>query len=370
MLPKNFWRNLDYFMLLPALALIGIGLFFLYSMSWIEGVRNPHINNFHQQLIWLALALVAGAALVALDYRLWARVSWLVYLVNTALLVALLVFARKTHGAGSWFSIGGAKFQPSEVAKVLFIITFAHFLTKYHSDLGRINVLAIAIAQFAVPFCLILVQPDVGTAVIFVVIFSGMLFVAGMEGLRLFITGVVFASAAIVAVPLFIKGYQLHRLSLFMQNAQDAGGAGWQLHQAQVAMGSGGIFGKGLYHGSQAALGFLPAAHTDFIFSAICEQTGLVGGIVVLVLFLVLMFRIMRTAALAEDLFATYLAAGIFTMLAFQTSINLGMTVGLLPITGIPLPFVSYGGSSLLTNCAAVALVVNISLRRKKLMFT
>lgn len=356
--------------MLSALGLTLIGIIFLYTMSWVEGLRRPLIAYFFQQCIWLGIAGIVAYGVMSLDYKLWTRVSWLVYLVNILLLAALLIVGRKTHGAGSWFSFGIMKFQPSEVTKILFIITFAYFLARYTPELNRPSVLAAALFQFAVPFGLIVLQPDMGTALVYVAIFAGMLFVAGLDGVRILLAGALAGSAAIVAVPMVLKGYQMERLLAFMHPTSDAAGSGWQLHQAHVAMGSGGVLGKGLFHGSQAALGFLPAAHTDFIFAAVVEQAGLPGGLIIVALFLLLLYRIMRIALRAEDMFATCMAAGVFSMIAFQACINLGMTVGFLPITGIPLPFVSYGGSSLITNFAAVALVLNISVRRKKLMFS
>jgi rod shape determining protein RodA len=370
MLPRNYARHLDWGVLLCALGLAITGLVFIYTMSWIEGMRRPLLHYFIQQSVWLCIAAAAAYGVLALDYKLWTRVSWVVYLVNIALLVALLVIGRKTHGAGSWFSLGLMKFQPSEVTKIFFIITFAHFLARYTPELNRPWVLGMAVLQFAVPFGLIVLQPDMGTAVVYVAIFAGMLFVAGLDGVRIVIAGAVALSAAIVALPLALKGYQMERLLQFLHPTSDAAGSGWQLHQAHVAMGSGGVFGKGLFHGSQAALGFLPAAHTDFIFAAIVEQAGLAGGLAVLAMFLILLYRILRISLRAEDMFATCMGAGVFSMIAFQAVINLGMTVGFLPITGIPLPFVSYGGSSLITSFAATALVLNISVRRKKLMFS
>lgn len=370
MLPRNYARHLDWAVLLSAAGLALIGLFFIYTMSWIEGMQRPLLHYFIQQSVWLCIAGAIAYGVLTLDYKLWTRVSWVVYVANIALLAALLVIGRKTHGAGSWFSFGLMKFQPSEVTKILFIITFAHFLARYTPELNRPWALAAAVFQFAVPFGLIVLQPDMGTALVYVAIFAGMLFVAGLDGVRILIAGAVAGSAAIVAVPLVLKGYQMERLMQFLHPTSDAAGSGWQLHQAHVAMGSGGLFGKGLFHGSQAALGFLPAAHTDFIFAAVVEQAGLIGGLTVLALFLILLYRIMRISLRAEDMFATCMGAGVFSMIAFQTVINLGMTVGFLPITGIPLPFVSYGGSSLITSFAATALVLNISVRRKKLMFS
>lgn len=320
-------------------------------------------------MIWVGIAASVGVVVMALDYRIWARASWAAYLANIALLGALLVFGKATHGAESWLYLGPLKFQPSEIAKVLFIITFAGFLAKNSDSMNKPRALGLAALQFAVPFGLIVLQPDMGTALVYVALFFGMLFAAGVNGRRLIFLILVFVLAGVLAAALFVKGYQVARLTSFLNPSRDAAGAGWQLRQSFIAIGSGGLFGRGLLHGTQSTLGFLPEAHTDFIFSAICEQTGLFGGLGVPALFMLLLFRVARIASEAEDLFATYISSGVFCLIAFQVVVNIGMTVGLMPITGIPLPFVSYGGSSLVTYCAAVALVLNISVRRKKIMF-
>lgn len=369
MLPRDYFKKMDRAALFSSAALVAFGLIFLYTMSAAPGARGNQGVYFRHQAAWLTIALPAGALFMAFDYRLWARVSWAAYIVNIALLGALLLFGGATRGAESWFSLGPVKFQPSEAAKILFIITFAHFLAAHSSELNKPAVLGLAFLQFAVPFTLIVLQPDMGTALVYVALFFGMLFTAGADALRMAAAITVFGGAAALAAPLFLKSYQIARLTTFLHPARDAGGSGWQLSQSKIAIGSGGIFGRGFLHGTQASLGFLPEARTDFIFSAICEQVGFIGGAAVILLFAVYLFRIVRIASLSEDLFATYIATGIFCMVAFQAVVNLGMAVGMMPITGIPLPFVSYGGSSLLTHCAAAGLALNISIRRKKITF-
>jgi rod shape determining protein RodA len=369
LLPRDYLKRINLGVLLPALILSAAGLFTMYGIAWKLGERTGDLFFFTHQLMWVGFALAAGFLATLLDYKLWSRSSWSLYLVNIALLVVLLFFGRRTHGAESWFNIGGMKFQPSEIAKMLFIITFADFLAKSHDALDTWSVLGLAFVQFLVPFGLIMLQPDMGTGLVFVVVFYSMMFAAGVDWMRLLASVVMFASMGVAASPFLIKGYQMQRLTSFINPYSDPRGAGYQLLQSKAAIGSGGLIGKGFTHATQGSLGFLPAAHTDFIFASVSEQWGLIGAGAILLLFLVLLFRILRVALDAEDLFGVYIVAGVFAMLSFQILVNIGMSVGVFPITGIPLPFVSYGGSSILTNCLCVGLILNISFRRRKIMF-
>ena len=366
MLPRGFLKNLDIVLLACVLLLTGGGLFFLYTIG--DGT-GPGGYFFTRQMIWLGLALAAGVLCFTLNYKLWERFSWLLYLINIGLLALLLVIGERTKGAESWFDLGIFRVQPSEFAKILFIVTFAGHLSKYRHNINRFTSLLLCLGQFLLPFGLILMQPDMGTGLVFMAIFFGMMYVSGVDGLTLFVTITSFVSAGIAAAPFVVKEYQFKRLTAFLNPEADPRGAGYQLIQSKIAIGSGGLWGKGFFGGEQASLGFLPTSQSDFIFAAICEQAGFVGGLAVIAVFMTALFRIMRISGLVEDLFANYIAAGIFCMLAFQGAVNIGMTLGLFPITGIPLPFVSYGGSSLLMNGIAIGLLLNISVRRRKIMF-
>ncbi|MFA6451168.1 MAG: rod shape-determining protein RodA [bacterium] len=349
-----------------ALSLIGILTIFTLGGQSVSGQSNP---LFYQQSAWFLMSCVFGYVCWSLNYKLWDRFAWLLYFANIILLIGLLIIGRKVSGAASWFSLGLMRFQPSEFAKILFIVTFAGYLSRYRSELNRLSYLFFAFAQFLLPFGLIIMQPDLGTGLVFVAVFFCMLYVAGVDLITLLISLLLFASGGVAGMAVVMKNYQLRRLTSFLNPENDPLGSGYQLMQSKVAIGSGGLFGKGLFHGTQAKMGFLPASHSDFIFSAFCEQTGLIGALIVLALFIWMLMRIARIGGKAEDLFAVYISAGIFMMLAFQAAQNIGMSVGLFPITGIPLPFVSYGGSSLMTNACAIGLLLNISVRRRKIMF-
>jgi len=371
MLPKGYVKNLDMSLMGAVFLLCAAGVFFLFLIG--DGIgREGHGTGgyyFSRQVVWIFAAAAAGAISFTLNYKLWERFSWLLYVVNIALLLLLLIFGEETKGAESWFHLGFFKIQPSEFAKILFIVTFAGFLSRYRREINRIPILLAAIGQFLLPFGLILLQPDMGTALVFVAIFFGMLFVSGIDGLTFFVTGIVFSSAGIALAPFLVHDYQFRRLTSFLNPESDPLGSGYQLIQSKIAVGSGGLFGRGLFEGTQGPLGFLPTSHSDFIFAAICEKAGFAGAIVLIALFVWLLFRIVRIAAASEDIFAVFIAAGVFCMIAFQACVNIGMSLGLFPITGIPLPFVSYGGSSLLINFVAIGLLLNICIRRRKIMF-
>lgn len=368
MLPRGFLRNLDFGLLLSTALLFLTGLVALYSLGAGYAPASGK-SFFYQQAVWAALATGVGFLCWALNYKLWDRFAWLLYLVNIILLAGLLLAGKRIAGAASWLSFGLFSFQPSEFAKILFIVTFAGYLSRYRQELSKPLFLVFALAQFLLPFGLILFQPDLGTALVFLAVFFGMLYVAGVDWLAIFMLLVFFVSGGVAASPFVMKGYQFQRLTSFLNPANDPLGNGYQLIQSRIAIGSGGLFGKGLFKGTQATLGFLPTAQSDFIFSTICEQAGFIGGLLVILLFIWFLMRVARIGGQAEELFAVYIAAGVFCMIAFQALVNIGMTVGLCPITGIPLPFVSYGGSSLMINAIAVGLLLNISVRRRKIMF-
>ncbi|MFH1538358.1 MAG: rod shape-determining protein RodA [bacterium] len=367
MVPRGVLKRIDILLVFAVFALAGTGLLMLYSLSAPAAGEEGKVL-FYQQSVWVLFAVGVMAGCLILDFRFWGQISWILYLVNIVLLIALLLFAEKTHGAGSWFQLGRVKVQPSEFAKLLFVVTFADFLARRERE-RDFRLLIPGVLHFLVPFGLILLQPDFGTALIFVFIFFGMMYAAGMDGLKLVATATGMVSAGLLCAPFIVKGYQMRRILAFLDPGDDARGGGYQLIQSKIAIGSGHIFGNGIFGGSQAALGFLPASRTDFMFATLCEKTGLLGGAVVLLLFAVLLYRMVRIASAAEHVFGTYIAVGVMTMIASQAAVNMAMTVGFFPVTGIPLPFVSYGGSSLITNFAAVGLVLNVCIRRRKIGF-
>ncbi|MGE5542328.1 MAG: rod shape-determining protein RodA, partial [Bacillota bacterium] len=314
---------------------------------------------------------------VSIDYSDLLRFSRVVYILNLGLLASVMVAGRTTLGAQRWIQIGPVPVQPSELAKLCVITTLAAALSRRESETCGWPQIISAFIHIALPMALVLRQPDLGTSLVFMAIAFGMLFAAGAPGRALgflIVAGLGGITGAIVAhfrwgFPLPLEEYQLKRLIVFTNPGIDPLGSGYQLRQSMIAIGSGRLVGKGLFAGTQNQLRFLPFQHTDFIFSVIGEELGFIGGMAILALYLFVLWRGLRIASMARDSFGALLAVGVVSMLAFHILINIGMTVGMMPVTGIPLPFMSYGGTSLITNMAGIGLLINVYMRRHKIVF-
>lgn len=373
---RQILRNIDVPLLLGAASLVAIGLIAVYSATHTlaENGGDP-LFFVKRQIVWVGIGLAAVGGILTIDYRLLQKWTRVIYVSVLALLTAVIVIGPRVMGAERWLVIGGIAFQPSEIAKIAIIITLATHLDSEseRSPWGRIIA---SVIHIGLPMFLILLQPDLGTALVFLGILFGMLYMAGARPLHLGVLGGFIAAAAVTAyllsrwgiVPL-IRDYQMQRLMVFLNPYADRTGAGWNVIQSMVAVGSGGFFGKGAFQGSQTQLDFLPARHTDFIFSVIGEEFGFVGAFLLLALYLFILLRLLRTIQLAKDRFGVLLVAGVVSMIFFHVLVNVGMTLGIMPVTGLPLPFVSVGGSSLLTNFVALGLVLNVYQRRRKIQF-
>jgi len=343
-----------------------------------------------KQFIWILLGITAAAAVIYIHYEDWRRYTKHLYVINLLMLGLVLILGRTSMGAQRWIDIGPFAFQPSEFAKIIIIITLADFLAKREGQLRTIKDMVPCFIFVGVPMLLILKQPDLGTSLVFIAILFGMLFVASSK--PLVVTGIFSAGLAGVVSLVWsdlkrlnynlnkldsepelklwlFQEYQLRRLTIFRDPWSDMQGAGYHVVQSQIAIGSGGFWGKGLLRGTQSFLEFLPIRHTDFIFSVLAEETGFFGALMLLVLFGILLYRGVRIASEAKDMFGTLLAVGIVSMLTFQILVNVGMTISIMPVTGIPLPLFSYGGSSMITNMIAIGVLLNINMRRQKNIF-
>lgn len=293
-----------------------------------------------------------------------------------ALLLLLLVrfFGREALGAQRWISVGPVDFQPSELAKVLLIVSLAGFLRRGGDRPPSLLLAGVVVAP---PFLLVLSQPDLGTASVFLVLTAGMLFAGGVSGrwlAGLAALGVGGAAGAVYGhlrwgLPLPLKEYQLQRLMVFLDPEKDPLGAGWHLLQSKIAIGSGGLWGQGLGRGVQNHLNYLPAEHTDFIFAIVGEELGFAGGLLLLLAFLAFFRRLLTAMVLASDREGAMVVGGVVSMLAFHVLLNIGMTVGLTPVTGVPLPFLSYGGNALFADYLALGLVFSVLTHRQKIAF-
>jgi rod shape determining protein RodA len=361
-------RRLDPVLITTVLALTVIGMFMIYSATH-QSLQALHLDT-GQFVKKQATALVGAIALLLLmatfDYRIAKAYAGLFYVA----MVVLLLLVRSplgtaAKGAQRGFYLFGFQFTPSEWMKVALIVMLAVFLAELkRQDLSLRDVLR-ATAIAGLPMFLVFVQPDVGTTIVLAAILVTSLVVASARPRHL---GVLALAGIILFAGAFqmglVKQYQIDRLTAFLDPANDPQGARYNLEQSQIAIGSGGVFGRGYLKGTQTNLDFVPEQHTDFIFTVVGEEFGFVGAVVLLLLYAVLLWRAFRIAMACKDPFGTYLAAGIAVMFAIQMFVNVGMTVGIMPITGIPLPFVSYGGSSLIANFIAVGLLLSIEARR------
>ena len=361
-------RHLDPILLLSVLALGIVGLVTIYSATHASLVAQRIDPGFYlkKQLTFVTLGVVVILVAASFDYRFVKVYAGIIYVASLALLVLVRTpLGTTVRGSQRWFQLFGFQLAPSELAKLALVAMLAAFLSQLRSSDLSLQALYRATAIAAVPGLLVFLQPDLGTSIVLVAILVGILVVAGAGARHL---GVLALTAIVLifgALQLgLVKDYQIARLTAFFDPQNDPQRSDYNRTQAEIAIGSGGLLGRGYLKGTQTNLDFVPEQHTDFIFTVIGEEFGFVGAIFVLMLFALLIWRAVRIALLAKDPFGTYLAAGIASMLAIQVFVNVGMTLGIMPITGIPLPFVSYGGSSFLTNCAAVGLLLNVHMRR------
>jgi rod shape determining protein RodA len=323
------------------------------------------LSTFRRQLVFIGMGVATMILVSLVDYRRIRDWSWLPYIAVLGMLVAVLTsLGAERRGTQAWFQIGEFQLQPAELAKVVGILIVAALLAGPEPPLAA-RWVGVTLFALGLPMGLILLQPDVGTALVFVVIAMGMLLVAGAK-LRHLVVLTAVGVIAVIAVfnSDVLEDYQRDRLTTFLDQDSDLGKETYNLNQSKIAIGSGGTTGKGLFEGTQTRLGNVPEQHTDFIFAALGEELGFLGCATVLGLFWLLAWRIWRTAQGARDRFGMLLCVGVLAMLVFQIFQNVGMTMGIMPITGIPLPFMSYGGSSTITAWACLGLVANVHMRR------
>lgn len=368
MIDRRSFRNIDFLMIFSTLALVGIGIVMIGSATHINTPSDDRYWFVQRQGLFAAINFIWILVMLRFDYKVLGPLGNLLYGINLLMLIAVMFVGQSALGAQRWIQLGPITIQPSEFAKLIMIVSLAHLLDSREEKMKSIWDLLPVGAFVIVPFLLVLRQPDLGTSLVFLAILLGMVFVAGIDGkllLKVFGTLV----ACLPVFWLFLKDYQKSRLTIFIDPNVDPLGAGYHIIQSKIAIGSGQLFGKGLFGGTQSQLNFLPENHTDFIFAVIGEELGFVGSIVILALYLILLYRGVKTAQNARDKFGTLLAAGITSMMAFHVMVNVGMTIGIMPVTGIPLPFMSYGVSALTTNLISVGILLNIQSRRQKLMF-
>ncbi|SDC40500.1 MULTISPECIES: rod shape-determining protein RodA [unclassified Candidatus Frackibacter] len=375
MRPRRLLQNLDYLVPITVLILIASGILIINSATQDYSFLN---NRFViKQLIATILGIIFLIISLGFDYSILRDYSDVIYVGSIILLISVLIFGTEISGSKSWLQLGPVNFQPSELVKLGLIISLSDFLAKRRKKLTELKHFIFACLYFLPFMLLVLLQNDLGTALVMLSIFAGVFYIAGANAKYYFsIVGVAFLSVAgmLIAhfqfgVPIPLKEYQLMRLIIFWNPKLDPLGYGYNIIQSKIAVGSGGLLGKGLFDGTQTQLGFLPEKHTDFIFSVLGEELGFLGASVILICYFVLLWRAIKIALDARDDFGQLIVVGVISMFLFHIFENIGMVIGIMPITGIPLPFVSYGGSSLLTNILAISLIINVNVRKQKLLF-
>jgi rod shape determining protein RodA len=354
--------RLDWPLFLIAVALCGIGLLNVYSGTRIY--NTPGLPLFAKQLVWIGMGVFVFFLFYLSGDGFVEQVTNYFFYFILACLGLVLVAGSARMGAQRWIAIGGFNFQPSEFAKISLVLLFSkYFANRYHYGGIALRDTLPAIGLALVPFVLVALQPDLGTAGIFLFILAGMMVVAGVR-VRVLASFAVLGAIAVPALWFVMKDYQKQRVLTFLEPERDPLGAGYHVIQSQIAVGSGGFLGKGYLHGTQGSLRFLPEQHTDFAFAVFAEEWGFIGAIVLLGLFGLLVYRGFHLAGRSQDRFASFVCGGMTVYFMAHIAINLAMVCGFFPVVGIPLPFVSYGGSSMLTNMMALGIVANVARTR------
>jgi rod shape determining protein RodA len=370
------WRHLDLALVAALLSIAGIGILMVYS-STRQALAAAGVDP-HYYLKRQALNLAIGAVLVfvtlLIDYRRWRDLSPLIYAATCLMLLAVLSpLGARSKGHQAWFPLGSFQLQPSELAKVALVLCLAAFAGWTARGSGRsegegelrIGRLIVVLILAAIPMALIMLQPDLGTDLVFLAILFAMLVAAGIKGRHLAVLVMVGVALVVVVIHLgVLQRYQVDRLTAFLDPTSDTQSTGYNLSESKSAIGNGGLTGKGLFKGTLTNLSYVPEQRTDFIFTAVGEQLGFVGSALLLLLFAILVWRCWRAAMSARDRTGTLICVGVMALIVFQVFENVGMTMGIMPIAGIPLPFVSYGGSAIMAYSVGIGLVLNVHMRR------
>lgn len=360
---KKLLKNTEWTVLIVSLLLFTIGLVALFSST-----QSTDYEEFKKQIQWFLISVPFLVLVYFIDYNVIARFSTVIYMVMMGLLVGVL-FTKPINGARSWYQIGGVGIQPSELSKVVVVLFIAFLINKLQirgrKEINKIWKLLAVLVCMAIPIGLVIIQPDYGTAMAYIIAMLFMLFISGIDKKYIIFACII----VLILVPIVYRNLPAHalkRIEVFLNPESDPRGDGYNIIQSKLAIGAGQLVGMGLLQGNQTQLGFLHPKTTDFIFSVIGEELGFIATASIVVMYVILITKIVYIAKTAKDNIGSYIAIGIGGIFFFHMIENIGMTIGLLPITGVPLPFVSYGGSSLITNFICIGLLLNISARRQK----
>jgi rod shape determining protein RodA len=365
MMDRRLIENFDWSIIWVVFGIVCIGLLSIYSALYPQIQAHPTNNLFIKQLIWLAIGFTLMCCSLFVDYqRLRAASPW-IYAVIMLLLIVVLVAGKEVNGSKRWLEIAGFQFQPSEFMKVVIVLQLAsYFSSQDVSSYPSLQKLILPVALVLFPVLLILAEPDLGTAISILAISTTLIFFVGVRWKYIAVMALSILPLILPVWEHVLKPYQKRRVLILISPDLDPLGAGYHIRQSKIAIGSGMLWGKGFLNGTQNKLHFLPEKHTDFIFSVWAEEWGFVGCAVLILLFCCLIFVTLRVAKRSKDRHGSLIVVGMSALILWQALINIGMVIGLLPVVGITLPFVSYGGSSLITLCLAIGLIENVSMRR------
>jgi rod shape determining protein RodA len=367
----RFFKNYDWFLLGAVVFLCAIGLAVLFSTT----MNVTLSDDAAKQVLFMGIGLTVLIILSQIDYRIYKSYTGVLYII-VILMLGFLTIASKTgigagieaKGAVRWINLGFFQFQPSLLAQLFMAIIMAKYFSDNYEELNNFKAVFKSAVYVGIPTILVALQPDLGSALVFVFMWGLMLLVSNAKRIYIALL-MVFGLASLPLIWEFLKDYQKDRVMTFLNPTADPMGTGWNVKQAMIAIGSGQLWGRGLGRGTQSQLNFIPEKHTDFIFASLAEELGFIGVSITLGLFAIVFYRGIKIAVLARDFFGTYLAIGILSVLFVHVFVNVGMNMGVLPVTGIPLPFITYGGTPILVDLAAIGILESIYQRYKKIDF-
>lgn len=355
-----------------------LGIFTIYSATRIPDYQGTLISEsfrpdfYERQIIWFVAGITIFFGILFIDYQWFKRLAYLLYVISIILLLVTIIAGKKSMGASRWINLGFFSFQPTDIFKITFLIALSSYLHDLKARLTASQIFKVFLLFVLFPVLLIFKQPDLGSAAIIFITFFCLILIYGAESRFIKMTIIIGLISLPFLWPVFwenLKDYQRNRIQAFLSEEVDPAGIGYHIKQSKIAVGSGGFFGKGFLKGTQGPLRFLPERHTDFIFASFTEEWGFLGAVAVLSLYILFLLRGFDTAQRARDDFGRYLSLGITVLLGLYVFINMGMALGLTPVVGIPLPFMSYGGSALVTNFAMAGILTNIRMRRFEIFY-
>lgn len=362
---KKFLKNFDWFLFAIVFLILMLGLLTVFSATFKTSLGS---NKAVSQAIFALIGIGLLFLLAKIDYRILKKFTGHLYLLMIILLLAVEFAGINALGATRWINLGFFQLQPSELAKIVIIICLAKYFSEHNEEMWRFKNIVISGLYILIPIALVFKQPDLGTAIIIFLIWAGMLFVSNIKRSTLLKMG----GGSLALMPGFwfvMQDYQKGRILSFIKPSADALDKGWNVQQALIAIGSGRFFGRGLGYGPQSHLNFLPMQHTDFAFAVLAEEMGFLGAAILIGLFFLLIYRILNISKISRDSFGMFIAVGVAIMMFTHVFINIGMNLRIMPVTGIPLPFISAGGTSIVINLIAIGILQSIYMRHKKIDF-